>query len=104
MNVLGTFQENILPEPDLNQANLSADELREALRACKGMTLRQEIYELDVDQLELNIEQPVKLFSAATHNCHIKRLQPKEANRYTVFLVDESEAISYQYELDFKKA
>ena len=48
---LGDFRENALPEPDLAAADLSADEWREALRACKGMMLRQEIYELDVDAL-----------------------------------------------------
>ena len=52
VNVLGDFQENVLPEPDLDAEDLSADEWREALRACKGMMLRQEVYELDVDALE----------------------------------------------------
>src|SRR5690349_7513505 len=46
--VLGAFQECALPEPDLADLDLSVDEWRQALRACKGMTLRQEIYELDV--------------------------------------------------------
>ncbi|NMF61148.1 SpvB/TcaC N-terminal domain-containing protein [Pseudanabaena yagii] len=43
------FSEQLLPEPDLADLDLSAEEWREALRACKGMMLRQEIYELDVD-------------------------------------------------------
>ena len=46
------FQENPLPEPDLEAEDLSAEEWREALRACKGMMLRQEVVELDVDALE----------------------------------------------------
>ena len=49
--VLGDFHEKPLPEPDLDAQSLTADEWREALRACKGMTLRQEVYELDVDAL-----------------------------------------------------
>ena len=80
VNMLGDFQENVLPQPDLDAENLSAEEWREALRACKGMMLRQEVYELDVDALERpeDPEQlPVKLFSTAYHNCHIRRLQPK---------------------------
>ena len=100
VNVLGTFQENVLPEPDLAAQDLSAEEWREALRACKGMMLRQEVVELDVDALERSERRPVKLFSAAYHNCHIRRLQPQAGNRYAVFLVAESEAITYHYELD----
>ncbi|HEU4855031.1 MAG TPA: SpvB/TcaC N-terminal domain-containing protein, partial [Nitrosospira sp.] len=94
------FAENALPEPDLEALNLSTEEWREALRACKGMMLRQEIYELDVDALEKGEEKRVKLFSTAYHNCHIQRLQPRGQNRHAVFLVTESEAISYHYELD----
>jgi Insecticide toxin TcdB middle/C-terminal region/Insecticide toxin TcdB middle/N-terminal region len=103
INVLGTFQEHALPEPDLVAADLSAEEWREALRACKGMMLRQEVYELDVDALERpdNPEhRPVKLYSTAYHNCHMQRLQPQADNPHAVFLVAESEAITYHYELD----
>jgi RHS repeat-associated protein len=101
-DVLGKFREAELPEPDLNPANLDAEEFREAMRACKGMVLRQEIYELDVDALGQGKHQPVKLFSSAYHNCHIRRLQPREQNLHAVFLVTESEAITYQYELDLQ--
>jgi hypothetical protein len=41
-------------------------------------------------------------FSAATHNCHIRRLQPRDGNRHAVFMVTESEAITYHYELDLR--
>jgi RHS repeat-associated protein len=98
-SVLGGFAENALPEPDLAEQDLTPDEWREALRACKGMVLRQEVYELDVDALAAGRQKPVKLFSTAYHNCHIDRLQPRSPNRYAVFLVTESEAISYYYEL-----
>jgi len=97
------FQENPLPQPDLEAENLTAEEWREALRACKGMMLRQEVIELNIDALEdLNHPEqiPVKLFSTAYHNCHIRRLQPRAENRHAVFLVAESEAITYHYELD----
>lgn len=99
------FEENPLPQPDLYAANLSAEDWREALRACKGMMLRQEVVELDIDALERpeNPEQlPVKLFSTAYHNCHIRHLQPRDVNRHAVFLVAESEAITYHYELDVR--
>jgi RHS repeat-associated protein len=100
------FQENPLPQPDLEAESLSAEEWREALRACKGMMLRQEVVELDVDALERAqdpVQRPVKLFSTAYRNCHIRRLQPKDGNRHAVFLVAESEAITYHYELDIRE-
>ncbi len=102
-NVLGNFQENVLPQPDLDAKNLNTEEWREALRACKGMMLRQEVVELDIDTLEQGEQRPVKLFSTAYHNCHIRRLQPRDGNRHAVFLVAESEAITYHYELDLSQ-
>jgi RHS repeat-associated protein len=107
VNVDDAFEEKPLPEPDLESQNLSAEEWCEALRACKGMTLRQELYELDVDALNPADgtpprETPVRLFSAATHNCGIRCLQPRGDNPHAVFLVVESEALSYHYELDLR--
>jgi RHS repeat-associated protein len=98
--VLTGFNEKPLPDPDLESEDLSADEWRQALRACKGIKLREEIYELDVDQLEAGKQIPVRLISTSTHNCHIQRLQPNGQNRHAVFLVTQSEALSYNYELD----
>ncbi len=99
-NILGDFSENQLPEPDLMQQDLTTEEWREAFRACKGMPLRQEVYELDVDALEAGKQVPVKLFSTGYHNANIQRLQPRSSNHHGVFLVTESEAITYHYELD----
>lgn len=95
------FHEKPLPEPEL-PADLDADEWRETLRACKGMVLRQEVYELNVDDLAdpSPSQTLVRLFSAATHNCNIRRLQPRGNNKHAVFLVTESEALTYHYELD----
>jgi len=103
VNILGGFNENELPEPDLMQQDMTTEEWREALRACKGMTLRQEVYELDVDAMGKGEQKPVKLFSAAYHNANIQRLQPRSSNRHSVFLVTESEAITYHYELDLRE-
>lgn len=100
--VLGAFQENSLPEPDLDVLDLTVDEWQEALRACKGMMLRQEVYELDVDSMAANTQKPVKLYTAATHNCHIHRVQPKATNTHAVFYVTESESNTYHYELDLR--
>jgi len=107
-DVQAGFHEKPLPEPDLDAQNLSADEWREALRACKGMVLRQEVYELDVDALQPAAgtparQVPVRLFSAAAHNCRIRCLQHQGENRHAVFFVTESEALTYQYELALPK-
>src|SRR5262249_36786181 len=36
------------------------------------------------------------------HNCRIQCLQPLAGNRHAVFLVTESEAVTYHYELDLR--
>ncbi|MEJ7828069.1 MAG: toxin TcdB middle/N-terminal domain-containing protein, partial [Segetibacter sp.] len=83
--------ENLLPEPEL-PSNLDTDEWRQAVRACKGMLLRKEIYALD------GTLQSDKPYAVEQHNCLIKILQPRGHNKHEVFLVRESEAISYHYE------
>jgi RHS repeat-associated protein len=93
--ILDQFAHEYFQNPDFSEyhlpatilpAGMTAIEMREALRACKGMVLRQEVYGLD--------DAPVSSipYSVAEHNCHIQMLQPR------VFLVTESEAISYYYE------
>lgn len=98
----GDFFENELPGPNLDTQDLSTEEYREALRACKGMVLRTEVYELDVIALTEGEQQPVKLFSTAFYNCRIRRLQPRRENQFAVFLATESEAITYHYELPIR--
>jgi CheY-like chemotaxis protein len=70
----------------------TADEWREALRACKGMMLRKEVYGLDKSVLK------TIPYAVEQHNALIKILQPKGENKNGVFLVHESEAITYNYE------
>ncbi len=89
------FAEYHLPSPQFQSS--SAQEMREAQRACKGMTIRQEIYGLD------NIAGISSVpYSATERNCLIQRLQPLGGNRYAIFLVTESESISYSYERNNK--
>ena len=102
-HVIPGFTEHKLPQPTLPSDALTADEWREAARACKGMVLRQEVFELDVDALVSGEQRPVKLFSTAYHNNNIQRSQPQGPNRHAVFLVTESEAITYNYELALPK-
>ncbi len=98
------FNEYQLSEPNLEGANLTTEEWREALRACKGMMLRQEVYELEVDAEKDHQDIPVRLFTTAFHTCDIRMLQSMAVNRHAVFHVTESEAITYHYELDLRKS
>jgi RHS repeat-associated protein len=105
-----THYETTLPEARLITApgidptyinELTAKEWQEALRACKGMSLRSEVFAKDAAKYG-NTEEARKKeltpFSVATHNCVIKLLQPKGQNKHAVFIVKESEAITYSYE------
>ncbi len=89
------------PNTGFDTDTLSTDEWREALRACKGMVLRQEVFSLDAPAVHATLQERQKQFtpySVATHNCHIQWLQPRDKNSYAVFMVTQSEALSIQYE------
>jgi RHS repeat-associated protein len=78
-----------------------AEDFREAVRACKGMILRSEIFALDAPESgATNDERKKQLtpFSAASHNCHIIVQQPRAENKHACFQVLESEAYTIQYE------
>ncbi|QYR21090.1 hypothetical protein KZ483_25790 [Paenibacillus sp. sptzw28] len=80
---------------------LGTHEWREALRACKGMGLRTETFAHDAPLSEVTPDQIKKQltpYSTATHNCVIELLQPKGQNKHAIFIVKESEAITYSYE------
>jgi RHS repeat-associated protein len=97
------FHEKALPDPELS-ADLSADEWREALRACKGLVLRQEIYELDVKEMAGAVPKhtPVRLYTVTSRNGNVRCLQRRGDNRHAVFLVTDSEVLTYNYELDLR--
>ncbi|MFI7003306.1 SpvB/TcaC N-terminal domain-containing protein [Nocardia sp. NPDC050175] len=102
--VLGTFHERAVPEPDLDALDLTADERREALRACRGTAVRQEVYELAVEALTTGTQRPIRLFSATSHGQHIRLIQPRKGNQHAVFHTTEAESVSYHYELDLRPA
>lgn len=80
---------------------LSAEEWQQALRACKSMALRSEVFAKDAplaNPTPNELRKELIPFSVATHNCVIELLQPKGQNKYAVFVVKESEAITYSYE------
>ncbi|MEI6898458.1 MAG: toxin TcdB middle/C-terminal domain-containing protein, partial [Bacteroidota bacterium] len=80
---------------------MDADEWREALRACKGTAIRSEVFALDAPETGATsgqIRLQLTPFSVASHNCMIELLQPRGKNKHAVFIVKESEAITYSYE------
>ncbi len=98
------FAERELSEPEIDAAvpDLDADEWREAMRACKGMTLRQEI-------VRARRRRPCgTTASTGPSGCSPRPTttagsggsQPRGPNQHAVFLVTESEAVTYHYELD----
>jgi hypothetical protein len=87
-----TTPEFVLSDAVIDAESPGPDEVREAVRACKGMMLRQEIYAND------NSSLAAIPYSTAEHNCYIRMLQPRLSNRYAVFLAHESESITYHYE------
>ncbi len=96
----------IIPTKGIPQSvvdNLSAEEYQQAVRACKGMALRSEVFALDAVKFN-NTEEARKReltpYSVSTHNSIIELVQPKGSNKHAVFAVKEKEAISYSYERD----
>lgn len=92
--------------PGLNVSiidHLSAEEWREALRACKSTELRSEVFAHDAPPVGATPEQIKKQlapYSVAARNYIIELLQPRGTNKHAVFAVKESEAITYNYERD----
>lgn len=95
-----THSEHALPDAIVVDENgrditgeLDAQDWQEALRACKGITLRAEVFADDT-----NRQKALTPYTVATHNCIIQRLQHRGDNKHAVFLAKESEAITYNYE------
>ena len=90
------YSNAIVPEKELIDPPLpneiTIDEWREALRACKGMPLRVEIYTPD------GSDKASHPYTTANHSCLVQLLQPRLHNQYAVFQVQQSEALTYTYE------
>jgi RHS repeat-associated protein len=81
----------LLPDTTLPEG-LKLEEEPEACRALKGSMLRQELYALDGTDKE---EYP---YTVVEQNFTIRKVQPRGANRHSVFFTHAREAITYQYE------
>ncbi len=96
----------LVTAPGLNAGlidHLSAGEWREALRACKGMKLRSEVFAKDAPLFGATpgqLQKELTPYAVSGHNCVIELLQPRGQNRHAVLVVKESEAVAYSYERD----
>ncbi len=75
-------------------AGLCSQEKEQALRALKGLRLRQEVYALD------NSTQEKYPYQILQENVMVKLLQSKGGNKDAVFFVGFCEKIDYSYERD----
>src|SRR5690606_39928593 len=72
--------------------HFSAREWQEALRACKGMTLRSEVFAQDAEKFGNTSDarkRALTPYTVSAQNCFIQLLQPKGKNRHAVFAVME---------------
>ena len=82
----------LLLEDTVLPTGLTLDEEREACRALKGSTLRQEIYALD------GSSKAPHPYTVTEQNFTIKILQRQSPNRHAVFFTHAREAITYHYD------
>jgi RHS repeat-associated protein len=86
------FVATLLPDSPLS-ADLTGEEIREALRSLKGAMLHQEVYALDSSD-----GTPGKPYSVSERNYTITLLQPFGYNRHAVFLTHARESLDLHYE------
>ena len=96
---------NLQAAPDIADtaivSQLSAEEWREALRACKGMMLRQEVFSLDAGDEAASMEErqrQAKPYIVTSQNCQLQLIQPRSENPFGVFMRTEQEVIKLHYE------
>ncbi|AKT43566.1 SpvB/TcaC N-terminal domain-containing protein [Chondromyces crocatus] len=87
----GLVEEPRLPDTIL-PAGLTPDEMRQACRALRGQTLRQEVYALDGSEAE------TRPYSVVESSHAVRREQAMRGETPGVFLVSPREAISLYYE------
>src|SRR5262249_17476001 len=83
--------EQHIPEPVL-PPGLSADQIRECVRALKDLQLQQEIYSFDGSPEEGNP------YTVTENNFEIRWLQPRGVQQHGIFFPINRESISFIYE------
>jgi RHS repeat-associated protein len=86
------FWNDLLEETVLPSAQMTADEIREASRALKGFTLRQEVYAQDG-----STKQSIP-YLVTEGNQTVEFVQPQGINLYSIFFTRGRESIQHHYE------
>ncbi|MBW4441093.1 MAG: VCBS repeat-containing protein [Plectolyngbya sp. WJT66-NPBG17] len=100
----------LIAAPGVNPAlvtALSAQQWRQAMRSCRSMPLRSEVFALDAPATgatPTQLEKQLTPFAVTTNNCIIELLQPQGQNRHAIFTAKESEVLTYQYERNPEEA
>ena len=95
-SLAGPDDEALLAEPPL-PAGLTTAEHREAIRALKGTTRRQEVYA--EDGVGRSVEHPHGLpYSVTAQTSRVALVQAAGPNRHAVFLVSPRESLGLQHE------
>jgi len=92
------YRNDLTPEQEIQDPplpdDLTIDEWRQALRACKGLPLRVEVYSPDGSDRQ---QIPYK---TSHYSCLIQFQQPAARQPFAVFTVLESETLTYIYDRD----
>ena len=88
-----TQREAMLLADTVLPSDLAIEEAREAIRSLKGAILRQEIYALDDKK-----EESDRPYSVSERNYTIQPVQPRGANRHSIFFTHARETIDFHYE------
>jgi len=82
----------MLLDDTVRPSDIAVEENCEAIRSLKGAILRQEIYALD------DTEDSNRPYSVSERNYTIQPVQPRGANRHSIFFTHARETIDYHYE------
>lgn len=85
-------REAMLLDDTVLPSDIAIEETREAIRSLKGAILRQEIYALDDKDAS---DRP---YSVSERNYTIRPVQPRGANRHSIFFTHARETIDFHYE------
>jgi RHS repeat-associated protein len=85
-------REAMLLDDTVLPSGLAIGETREAIRSLKGAILRQELYALD------NKDAAGRPYFLSERNYTIRAVQPRGANRHSIFFTHARETIDFHYE------
>jgi RHS repeat-associated protein len=85
-------REAMLLNDSVLPSDLAIEEIREAVRSLKGAILRQEVYALDDKDAS---DRP---YSVSERNYTIQPVQPRGANRHSIFFTHARETLDFHYE------